>query len=50
MKFFIMQSSPASHHFLPIRSKYSVYVLPLVTDEVSHSYKTTNKMMFFFIY
>jgi hypothetical protein len=23
MKFLIMQSSPVSHHFLPLRSKYS---------------------------
>jgi hypothetical protein len=48
MKLLIMQSSPASCHFLPIMSKYSPHhpILSLnllsslsVRDQVSHPYK-----------
>jgi hypothetical protein len=47
MKLFIMQSSPASSHFLPLRSKYflqhtvlkhSHYVLPLVWETKFHTH------------
>jgi hypothetical protein len=51
MKLLIMQSSPASRHFLPLRSKYSLSTLFLnilnpvcpslsVRDQVSHPYET----------
>jgi hypothetical protein len=55
-----MQSSPASHHFIPLRSKYSpehpvlsntlnLYSSPSVRDQVSHPHKTTGKIMVLYI-
>jgi hypothetical protein len=55
MKLLIMQSSPASRHFLHLRSKYSLQH-PVsehhqssltVTDQISHPYKTEGKIMVF---
>jgi hypothetical protein len=53
-----MESSPASHHFLPLRSKHSpqhpvLKYLHLcsslsVRDQVSHPYKT-GKIMFYIL-
>jgi len=54
MKLLIMQSSPAFHHFLPLRHKYSPWHLVVkrlqwfslgVRDKVSHPYKTTGKIV-----
>jgi hypothetical protein len=53
MKLLIMQSSPASCHFLPLRSKYSHHPVFLnlwtylsVRDQVSHPCnRTTGKIM-----
>jgi hypothetical protein len=55
LKFLIMQSYPAHHHFLPLRSKYSpkhpvlkipsIYIPPLLWKTVSHPYKM-GKIMF----
>jgi hypothetical protein len=52
MKLLIMQSSPASLHFLTLRSKYSPQP-PVLRHpqsvffpyQVSHPYKTTGKIM-----
>jgi hypothetical protein len=58
MKLLIMQSSPASCHLLPLRSKYSPQRLfsnthnlffHSVRDRVSHPYKTTGKIMVLYI-
>jgi len=55
---FIMQSSPASRHFLPHRSKYSPQHPVLkhnlcsshsVRDQVSHPYKTVGKIIVLYI-
>jgi len=53
MKLLIMQSSPASRHFLLLRSKCSTQypvlrhtqtvILLSARDQVSHPYKTTGK-------
>jgi len=53
MKLLIMQSSPASRHFLPLRSKHSPHhpvlkhpqstLLPHCGRQVSQSHKTTGK-------
>jgi len=59
MKPLIMQSSPVSRHFLPFRSKYSpqhpvlkhpqsMFFLS-VMEQVSQPYKTTDKIMVFYI-
>jgi len=57
MKLFILQSSPASHHFLPLRSKYPLqHAVPKhlnvcsslsAVDQYSHPYKTTGKVLLF---
>jgi putative component of membrane protein insertase Oxa1/YidC/SpoIIIJ protein YidD len=47
MKLFIMQCSPASCHFLPLRSKYSsqhpilehIYILPLIHETKFQTHK-----------
>jgi hypothetical protein len=39
MKLLIMQSSPASHHFLPLRFKYSI----------QNPFKTTGKIIVLYI-
>jgi len=54
-----MQSSPISHHFIPLRSKYSPQhpvlkysqsiVLLSVRDQVSHPYRTTCKIIVLYI-
>jgi hypothetical protein len=58
MKLLIMQSSPASRHFLSLRSKYSPQNLVLkynlcsslsVRDHISHPYKTTGKIIVFML-
>jgi hypothetical protein len=56
----IMQSSATSHHFVPLRSnigQHSVLRHPHslcyslnVTDQVSHSYKTTSKIIVLYIF
>jgi hypothetical protein len=48
MRFLIMQSSPASHHF-PLRSSATcqtpwICTSPCVRDRVSHAYKTMGKI------
>jgi hypothetical protein len=52
MKLLIMQSFPASYHFLPLMSKYSPQHLvlnlcnpPSVRDQVSHTYRITGKVI-----
>jgi len=55
MKLLIMQSSPTSHHFLPLTSKYSpqhpvlkhshLYSSLSVRDQLSHAYKTSDKII-----
>jgi hypothetical protein len=60
MKFLIMQSSPASHHFFPLRSRYSPQHPILkhpqsvfffnVRDQVSHPYKTTDRIRRFLVF
>jgi hypothetical protein len=58
MKLLIMQFSPASRHFLPLRSGYSPQYPVLkhnlrsslsVTDQVSHPYNITDKIMVLYI-
>jgi hypothetical protein len=58
-KLLIMQSSPASHHFLPLMSKHSPQYPVLkhsqscssfdVTGQVSHPYKIMNKSIVVYI-
>jgi hypothetical protein len=59
MKLLIMQSSPASRHFLPLRSKYSPWHSVLkhpqscssisVRDQVSYPHKITGKITVLYI-
>jgi len=59
MKLLTMQSSPASRHVLPLRSKYSqnpVFKHSLsrvsslrVRDQVSHPYEATGKIIVLYI-
>jgi len=59
MNLLIMQSSPASCIFIPLRSKYSTQnpvlthpqsmFLLSVTVQASHPYKTTGKIIVLFI-
>jgi hypothetical protein len=59
MALFIMQFSPASHHFIPLRCKYlpkhpvfkhpqSVFFLN-VRDQFPHPHKTTGKIIVFYV-
>jgi hypothetical protein len=57
MQLLIMQFSPTSCHFIPLRSKYSPKhpVLNLcsslnVRDQFSHPYKTTGKIIVYVVY
>jgi len=45
MKLLIMQSSPASHHFLPPRSKYSQHPV-LKLPEPMRSWRNFNEVAF----
>jgi putative component of membrane protein insertase Oxa1/YidC/SpoIIIJ protein YidD len=56
MQLLIMQFSPTSCHFIPLRSKYSKHPVLKhpqsmfslnVRDQVSHPYKTTGKTIVF---
>jgi hypothetical protein len=59
MKLLIMQFSPASYHFIPLRSKYSLqhmfsntislYSSLNIRDQISHPYRTTDKIIVFHI-
>jgi hypothetical protein len=58
MKLHIMQFSPTSYYFIPLRSRYSQYCVlntfnlffPLnARDQVSHSYKTAGKIIVLYI-
>jgi hypothetical protein len=54
MKLLIMQFSPLSRHFIPLRSKYSPQHPVLcsslnVRDQISHPYRTTGKIIVFYI-
>jgi hypothetical protein len=47
MKLLVMQFSPPSHHLIPPRYpvlKHPEYVPPLMSDRVSHPYRTTGKI------
>jgi hypothetical protein len=51
MKLLIMQPSPASHHFLPLILHRTLFLHTVslcsslsVTDHISHTFKTTNKL------
>jgi hypothetical protein len=58
MNLLIMQSPPASCHFLPFRSKYSqhpvvkhnLYSSLSVRDQVSHPYKITGEIIDIFVF
>jgi hypothetical protein len=48
MKLLLMQFSPNSHHFLssaPCSQTPAVYVPPLMSETVSHPYRTTGKII-----
>jgi hypothetical protein len=57
MKLFIMQFSPTSCHFIPLMSKYSQHPALRhthcsslnVRDQVSHTYRTTGKLIILYI-
>jgi hypothetical protein len=55
MKLLTMQSSPASLQFLPLRSEYSPqqpvfkHTSLDVTEQFSHPYKRTGKIMAFYV-
>jgi hypothetical protein len=59
MKFLIVQLPPFSRRLIPLRSKYSSQnpvlkhpqsmLFPSVRDKVSHTYKTTGRIMVLYI-
>jgi len=53
MKLLIIQFSPVSHNFLPLGTLFSnnniICSSPMVTDQVSHAYKITDKIIILYI-